>query len=143
MLALYVPIGIPLNSYRGEWDSKQPALIVAWNDRPWTLTVHWDPQWVPQNHYVDITSVPDWSDGTLRLVDLDLDLVYRSGDKSPLLDDADEFEEHRVKFGYPDDLMSECLRTVLSVGAMMSRSDPPFDGSLYDWRPGRRLPPLQ
>ena len=68
--------------------------------------------------YVDITSVPRWEDDLVTAVDLDLDVI-RHFDGTVVVDDEDEFAEHRVSLGYPDDLavgaQAECDRVVEEV----------------------------
>lgn len=50
--------------------------------------------------YVDMTSRPAWDGPTVRAVDLDLDVI-EALDRTVFVDDEDEFEEHRVAYGYP------------------------------------------
>jgi uncharacterized protein len=79
----------------------------------------------PVELYVDITTVPAWSldvpmATTVTMVDLDLDVVRgRSG--RVWVDDEDEFAEHRVRLGYPDDVVrlatSSCDRVRREVAA--------------------------
>ena len=58
--------------------------------------------------YVDITTPPSWSrddergSDVVAMVDLDLDVVLRVNGEL-LIDDEDEFEEHRQSLGYPKD----------------------------------------
>lgn len=59
--------------------------------------------------YIDLASVPQWSReaGVLQVdaVDLDLDVVRRfTGVCS--IEDVEEFEEHRLAYGYPEALVS-------------------------------------
>ena len=141
-LALHLTPGTPMQSYRGPRESEQHILMLHWTDRPWKLDVHWMPDWTPKQHYVDLITPADWSDGTLRLADLDLDLILRPEFGGPILDDADEFERHTAAFGYPMELVQRCRDTVFEVASMMTRRVPPFHGRLHDWRPGRPLLPM-
>ncbi|MEM6393817.1 MAG: DUF402 domain-containing protein [Planctomycetota bacterium] len=142
LLALHLKPGTPMESYRGPRASEQHILMVQWAGRPWKLSVHWKPDWTPRLHYVDVIDGLDWSDGVLRLVDMDLDLVLRPQFAGPILDDVDEFEDHRERFGYPAELVGRCRDTVFEVAAKMARREPPFHGGLHDWRPGADLFPL-
>src|SRR3954452_3331405 len=54
--------------------------------------------------YVDMTTVPVWDDHTVRAVALDLDVI-EALDRTVFVDDQDEFDEHRVSLGYPDDIV--------------------------------------
>jgi hypothetical protein len=68
--------------------------------------------------YVDITTVPLVFDGEVCAVDLDLD-VLQSFEGELLVDDEDEFENHRVRYGYPPEVVAsaraECDRVVEEV----------------------------
>ena len=68
--------------------------------------------------YVDITTVPVWDGDLVTAVDLDLDVI-RHFDGTVLVDDEDEFAEHRVSLGYPDEVaagaVAECDRVVAEV----------------------------
>jgi uncharacterized protein len=82
--------------------------------------------------YVDMTTVPVWDDHTVRAVDLDLDVIERL-DRSVFLDDEDEFAEHRVMLGYPDDIVELATATSQLVRSAVSAKLPPFDGRSAPW----------
>jgi len=78
--------------------------------------------------YVDISTRPVWDGSTLRLVDLDLDVVQgRTG--RVWVDDEDEFADHRVRFGYPSDVVRLAVRTCEEVRRAVQSGVPPFDGA--------------
>jgi uncharacterized protein len=78
--------------------------------------------------YVDISTPPRWDGHVMRAVDLDLDVVLdRAG--RVLVDDEDEFAEHRVRFGYPDDVVALAMRTCDEVRHAIEAREPPFDGA--------------
>jgi hypothetical protein len=60
--------------------------------------------------YVDISTVPEWRDGEVTMVDLDLDVI-RFADGSVVVDDEDEFAEHRVALGYPPEIVALAERS--------------------------------
>jgi hypothetical protein len=84
----------------------------------------------PVELYVDITTVPTWTNGpqrTVTMVDLDLDVVRgRSG--RVWVDDEDEFADHRVRYGYPADVVAlatgSCDRVHAAVRAGAGVFDP-------------------
>jgi hypothetical protein len=82
--------------------------------------------------YVDMTSVPVWDGPVVRAVDLDLDVI-ETLDHSVLVDDEDEFEQHRVDFDYPPDLVALATGTRDAVYAAVRDRTPPFDGSAGPW----------
>ena len=82
--------------------------------------------------YVDMATPAEWDGSVLRSVDLDLDVV-RLPDGTVFLDDADEFAEHRVLYGYPDDVVAMAEATAAEVLAAVQAGVPPYDGSAERW----------
>jgi hypothetical protein len=82
--------------------------------------------------YVDMTTVPKWSGRTVRAVDLDLDVV-EGLDRAVFVDDQDEFDEHRVEFSYPREVIDLALATRDMVLIAVRDKYPPFDGSAAPW----------
>jgi uncharacterized protein len=82
--------------------------------------------------YVDMTSVPAWDGRTLRAADLDLDVV-EGLDHVVYVDDQDEFDERRVEFDYPPDVVELATATRDVVLTAMRGKLPPFDGSAAPW----------
>ena len=82
--------------------------------------------------YVDMTTVPVWDGTTVRAVDLDLDVIATL-DGHVVVDDQDEFELHRVRHHYPDDVVALALATRDAVLAAVRDGVAPFDGSHQPW----------
>jgi uncharacterized protein len=82
--------------------------------------------------YVDMTSVPEWSGRTVRAVDLDLDVV-EGLDGEVFVDDQDEFDENRVEYSYPRELVDLAVSTRDLVLTAVRDKHPPFDGSAAPW----------
>jgi uncharacterized protein len=83
----------------------------------------------PVELYVDITTVPAWADGVVTMVDLDLDVVRgRSG--RVWVDDEDEFADHRVRYGYPADVVALATASCDRVHAAVRAGTGPFDPAL-------------
>ncbi len=133
-LLAWAPAGTLRRSYRGAGPAPRHVLRFHEAGRYWNLEVAWEPDWRPNKHYVNIALPSTWADGTLRYVDLDLD-VSCWADGRVLLLDQHEFAEHRDRFGYPDWLVERAWEAVDEVRALISSGLPPFDGELYDWRP--------
>ena len=64
-------------------------------------------------------------------IDLDLDVI-RIGDKL-ILDDEDEFAEHRTSMGYPDAVAAAAERDAQDVLRLVRAGLPPFDGRVEEW----------
>jgi hypothetical protein len=79
--------------------------------------------------YADI--VADLDVDAFTAVDMDLDVVLADGVLS--IDDEDEFEQHRLSMGYPDNLVERCRADAAHVNAMVRAAEPPFDGRADAW----------
>ncbi|MEJ7832005.1 MAG: DUF402 domain-containing protein [Nocardioides sp.] len=96
----------------------------------WLATFH--APGFPVATYVDMTSVPVWDGSVVRAVDLDLDVI-RGADCSVVVDDEDEFAEHRVTFGYPPDVVDLAEASCAWVHEAVLNQAPPFDGTADSW----------
>ena len=81
--------------------------------------------------YVDVTCAHRWQDGRITMIDLDLDVIRR-WDGTVVVDDEDEFAEHRVLLGYPDDVVERALATTLALQSELKARSVPFDGATSD-----------
>ena len=129
----------------GVWLAGEPGTVLQRGAEPprvkpdaWVLLVpvsgSWIASWNAEDGpeiYVDVTSVPEWRDGTLVAVDLDLDVV-RERDGTTVLLDEDEFADHQVRFGYPPDVVEHAERTATWLMEAVAARVEPFD------RVGRR-----
>ncbi|KQY55533.1 MULTISPECIES: DUF402 domain-containing protein [unclassified Nocardioides] len=88
----------------------------------------------PVEVYVDIATQPVWDGTTVRSVDLDLDVV-RAFSGRTWIDDEDEFAEHRVALGYPDEVIELALANCAAVHAAVLGQVAPYDGpTAAAWR---------
>jgi protein associated with RNAse G/E len=74
--------------------------------------------------YCDITTVPVWTATEVGMVDLDLDVRRRRHGEVQLLDE-DEFAAHRVRYGYPADVVAHAqVAAQWLVGALREKVEP-------------------
>jgi len=99
-------------------------------DRGWLATFH--AEGGPVRVYVDVTTPPRWEGHVLRAVDLDLDVI-RGNTGRVWVDDEDEFADHRVSLGYPDDVSRSAMSSCDRVQAAVRTSLAPYDGSAAAW----------
>lgn len=83
--------------------------------------------------YVDITTPAYWTDTTLTMVDLDLDVVRRRDQREPFIADEDEFEEHQLALGYPPEIITLAEESAERVFAAVRAAEAPYDGSAAAW----------
>jgi uncharacterized protein len=109
-----------------------PARSTADGEGWWVATFHG-----PGGHhgiavYVDIATPPVWDGSTVRMVDLDLDVIRgREGDV--VVDDEDEFAEHQVELGYPSEVVALAQASCDRVRVAVREEEPPYDGSHEPW----------
>jgi GrpB-like predicted nucleotidyltransferase (UPF0157 family) len=101
-----------------------PAMFMARSAEPHNAT--------PPVLYVDITSVPERADTTVHAVDLDLDVV-RLLDGTVFVEDKDEFERHRVAFGYPDDVTAMARQVCARLVDAVHDGTEPFGTASRRW----------
>lgn len=83
--------------------------------------------------YVDITTVPRWLDDEhVTMIDLDLD-VFRLWSGKVHIDDEDEFAEHRVKYGYPNDVIDRAEETTRFLVQALNARLAPFNDVGRAW----------
>ena len=107
-------------------DPAAPALGDAW----WVATFH--AVGGPVRVYVDITTPPAWSGAVVGAVDLDLDVI-RGNAGRVWVDDEDEFAEHRVRLGYPDEVVAGALAACAALEEAVAAGAAPYDGTADHW----------
>ncbi|MFE5112361.1 DUF402 domain-containing protein [Streptomyces sp. NPDC056663] len=101
--------GVDVSSDTGGWTSRFASVMLVPRGEWWTATFCMDSG---PEMYCDVCTVPEWNaDGTvLHTVDLDLDVVRPRGGEVRI-EDEDEFAEHRVRYGYPDNVTDKAQQT--------------------------------
>jgi len=115
--------------YHGRPSVEQiPFVLLVPRGQWWTAMFNPPPR--TSEVYCDITTPAQWSgDHLVDLVDLDLDVVRRRGIGRVELRDEDEFAEHIISFGYPNEVVRPAraaaawLRTALAEGRQPFASD--------------------
>lgn len=95
----------------------------VWNQGPWSGDRS-------IRTYVDVITPAIWDGDTVRMVDLDLDVVHRS-DGTVEVDDEDEFNEHRTTMAYPDSIVDKARTETARLAIAVERGIEPF-GSVGD-----------
>jgi uncharacterized protein len=82
--------------------------------------------------YCDITTVPVWTDDEVSMVDLDLDVRRRRRGEVQLLDE-DEFAAHRVRYGYPSDVVARAEAAAQWLVGALRGGVEPFGTEYRHW----------
>jgi len=101
----------------------------------------WAATFIPDGHpdrvriYVDIAADVRWDpeSRTLMAIDMDLDVIRTDDERGVWIDDEDEFDEHRVAMGYPDDVAERARAAAAEVERMVRTRLSPFDGRAEAW----------
>ena len=82
--------------------------------------------------YIDIAWDVHWGeDGLPTGIDMDLDVVDREG-VGVFIDDRDEWDEHRVQFGYPLDIVAQLEALAGDLETRVRATAAPFDEAVPD-----------
>jgi uncharacterized protein len=128
------PAGMPMRRPgRQAWADAELAMLVPTEGE---YVASFNGRAVDDAIYVDITDRPVLEGGAagavLRAVDLDLDVVLRH-DGRIYVDDEDEFEEHRVEYGYPEDAVTAALASCRAVLAAITAEEEPWRSVGHRW----------
>ncbi|PBC85936.1 MULTISPECIES: DUF402 domain-containing protein [unclassified Streptomyces] len=126
--------GVPVTSNTGSRTSRYAYVMLIPRGQWWTATFCADPG---PEMYCDVCTVPEWNadETVLRTVDLDLDVVRPRGGEVHI-EDEDEFAEHRVSYGYPDNVVVKARETcewLAEVGRREGEVVEPFASTYRHW----------
>jgi hypothetical protein len=84
--------------------------------------------------YCDVTTPPTWPrPGEVTMVDLDLDVCRIRGSGAVFVDDEDEFARHRVRYGYPPDVVAHATASADWLKAALDAGVEPFNRHYRSW----------
>lgn len=130
-LAVRPPVPFEGPEYPGVYEHRFAILVPE--DKWWLATFYADSPDLGFQIYVDIATPTTWTSEThFTAVDLDLDVVLRF-DGTLFVDDEDEFEEHRVHYGYPADVIEMARRTTDEMLEAVRARHEPFGDVWRRW----------
>jgi protein associated with RNAse G/E len=132
-LGIWVGVGRgTVSVYHGRPSVEQiPFVLLIPHSAWWTGMFNPPPR--TSEVYCDITTPARWEGDTVHIVDLDLDVVRRRATGLVELRDEDEFAEHRVRFGYPDDLVAEARAAAGRLLTALEDGTEPFATHYRKW----------
>ncbi len=125
---LGLPVGTEISRPDNAFRTSEPQVVLVPEDRGFVATFYAPGGVSYCDLYVDISTVPVVTAGRVDVVDLDLDVV-RSWDGEVWVDDEDEFADHRVRFGYPGDVVDLAVSTCEEVRRAVLAGVEPFTGN--------------
>jgi protein associated with RNAse G/E len=110
---------------------EEPYVLLVPKWAWWTAMFNAPPR--PTEIYCDVTTPATWS-GTneVTVVDLDLDVRRRRWGDIERLDD-DEFAEHQVRFGYPDEVITQATAASYWLATALGDGTEPFASGFRPW----------
>ncbi|MFY1696271.1 MULTISPECIES: DUF402 domain-containing protein [unclassified Solwaraspora] len=119
--------------YHGRPSVEQiPFVLLVPHQQWWTCMFNPPPR--TSEVYCDIASPARWEDSdTVHLIDLDLDVVRRRATGLVELRDEDEFAEHRVRYGYPDDVVESAWAATRWLLDALDDGTEPFASTYRKW----------
>jgi protein associated with RNAse G/E len=118
--------------YHGRPSVEQIPFVLLIPHKAW-WTGMFNPEPRTSEVYCDITTPARWEGDTVHIIDLDLDVVRRRVTGLVELRDEDEFEEHRVSFGYPDDAVGEARAAAEKLLVALGDGSEPFATDYRQW----------
>jgi protein associated with RNAse G/E len=110
---------------------REPWVLYIPSDGWWTAMFNAEPR--PSEIYCDITTPATWQGaGEVTVVDLDLDVRRRRSGEIDLKDE-DEFAAHRVRYGYPAEVVRRARQAARWLVGALSDGTQPFAGGYRPW----------
>lgn len=76
--------------------------------------------------YIDVCTPAEWSDGWVKMIDLDLDILRQRDTGTIVLDDEDEFLEHQLTLNYPQRIVDTARTTAAELMVKVQQRREPF-----------------
>ena len=131
MLRLLVMEGTPYTGYRGEGAIQTTFTALFWTDRDYNLFHNHRPAGRRRiTSYANVALPAELNGDVLRWVDLDLDVIV-DADGGVILDDEDEFADHRLRFAYPQDVVSRAITARDELMRLAAAGAFPFDRAAH------------
>jgi uncharacterized protein len=119
--------------YHGRPSVEEIPFVVLVPRSAW-WTAMFNPRPRSSEVYCDITSPARWDgDDEVHLFDLDLDVVRRRATGHVELRDEDEFAEHRLAFGYPEELVTQAYAAANWLRGALADGTEPFASAYHLW----------
>jgi protein associated with RNAse G/E len=118
--------------YHGRQSVEQIPFVLLIPHHAW-WTAMFNPPPRTSEVYCDITTPARWQDDTVQIIDLDLDVVRRRESGLVELRDEDEFADHRQRFGYPEDLVTEAQAAARKLLVALGDGSEPYATQYRKW----------
>jgi len=117
---------------RGVFSAEQARVMLFPRDAWWTAEFQAAPARL--DAYCDVATPSTWSTASeVTMIDLDLDVCRIREDMSVFVDDEDEFADHRVRYGYPADVVERAEAAAAWLTTALRDGVEPFGSHYRSW----------
>lgn len=112
-----------------EFVCRQPNVTLVPASGDWAFTHNAAPH--PVAVYIDLAWGAGFDDdGTPTGIDMDLDVVRRTDERGTWIDDRDEWDDHRVRYGYPADVVAHLEAVAVDLEQKVLEGRAPFSDAV-------------
>lgn len=97
-----------------------------WKDKWFNAFAFYDEMGQFSRWYCNIACPPTIKNNQITFIDLDLDVLWIPPNKPEILD-REEFEEHKVRFGYPEQIIVGAEKSLRQLLEMIDKRIEPFN----------------
>lgn len=115
-----------VHSKLGKIAAKTISYEYYWLESWFNIFRFHEPDGTLRNFYCNVNMPPQYGNGILDYVDLDLDLLVWTDHKFEVLD-QDEFIENSLKYKYPQTIIDKANKSIDTLIDMIERKTFPFD----------------
>lgn len=130
-LILYGPYGRPLTHPRRNLQNvpiPNYSVEFFFFNRPYNIAAAWDEAGAFRHYYCNVATPARLEGDVVHCTDLDLDLSINR-DLIYTVEDEDEFEEHRIAWNYPPEVVAMCRDGLGELIRLFESRSYPFDGT--------------
>jgi protein associated with RNAse G/E len=112
-----------------EFVAESPNVTLLDPDGQWAATCYGGLHPRSVRIYIDLAWDVGWDAATGEPVgiDMDLDVVRCDDERGVWIDDRDEWDEHRVAYGYPSDVVARLEQLAVALEQRVVAEEAPFD----------------
>src|SRR3954447_3647003 len=118
--------------YHGQPSVEQIPFVLLIPHHAW-WTAMFNPPPRTSEVYCDVATPARWEGDTVHIVDLDLDVSRRRDTGLMELRDEDEFEEHRLAYGYTAEVVAEAHAAAGLLFTALGDGSEPFASAYRKW----------
>ncbi|MCX5057354.1 MULTISPECIES: DUF402 domain-containing protein [unclassified Streptomyces] len=114
------------------YTTEEPRVMLFPRDAWWTALFQAAPARL--DVYCDVTTPSEWPNpAEVTMVDLDLDVCRTRATGAVFVDDEDEFARHRVRYGYPPEVVAQATAAAEWLTGALQDGTEPFRSRYRTW----------